>query len=290
MLLKKDIIPLSKDFPFNLYNTTEKPNKNEELIYHWHDCLEITYVKSGKGCYYVNGNAYEMNPGDIIIFNNIEPHAWVTHSPTPMVLVVLVFNLGLIWSGQIDLFDYQYLKPFLERSTTFQNRLLGYNHITKEIAELIFQINDEYNNEKTGYKLMIKARLLVIITHLMRYFQDDSKPSHLIKQKEDGLQRLEQTIKYIQDNYANALELKQAASVACMNPNYFSSFFKKTFGISFKEYLTALRIAGSVQLLKNTDKTLIEIALECGFSSMSNFYLAFNRVMGMSPTCFREKG
>lgn len=274
-ITKQDII-LNPNFPLEVMDVIIDPFM-EEPSYHWHDCLEISYVKKGRGRYLVDGREYIMEPGDVIIFNNIEPHTWKAFPPEPMVQPVLVFNPSLIWSGEANLFDYQYLRPFLERSTNFSNKLPGNNVATKEIFMLLLQIDEEYKNKPIGYKLMIKAKLLQIITTLIRYFQDDKKTSEDISVKQEQLARLQTVLDFINNNFTQDIRLTDAASIAYMNCNYFSTFFKKTMGLSFKEYIIKLRVTHASKLLKVGNKSTTEVACESGFNSISNFYKAYKK-------------
>jgi len=214
MNIKKDIITLPSHFPFRLTNAVIQPSNQSPSYYHWHECLEISYVKEGKGEYYVGGQTFSMEPGDIILFNNIEPHAWRAIPPYFMIQPVIVFHPSLIWSGSESLFDYQYLNPFLERCTNFNNKLPTDHPVTRRIFELLLYIQEEYDNKEDGYQLMIKAKLLEIMTLLIRNFQDDKKRPELLRQKEQKLQRLENVVQYIKQNYTRPITLEETAEIA----------------------------------------------------------------------------
>ena len=278
MKITKMDIKLDTDFPLKLMDVVITPGQNE-ISYHWHECLEISYVKSGRGRYLVDGREYTMEPGDIIIFNNIEPHGWEAFPPEPMVQPVLVFEPSLIWAGEVNIFDYQYLKPFTERGTNFSNKLPGNHPATKEIFNLLMQIDEEYKNQKTGYKLMIKAKLLQIITNLIRNFQDSSKSLENISVKQEQLIQLESVLHFIKHNYRRDIRLSEVASIAFMNCNYFSTFFKKIIGISFKEYVIKLRL-NHVKKLLESNKSVLDAIAESGFNSTSNFYRAHDKYYG----------
>jgi len=68
-----------------------------------------------------------------------------------------------------------------------------------------------------------------------------------------------------------------------MSSNYFSSYFRKVTGISFSEYVTRIRISRARELLRDTDKSVTEIAMECGFHNISNFYRLYKKHVGKPP-------
>jgi AraC-like DNA-binding protein len=277
MQIIKENIKLDSTFPLKIENSVIEPCHFESPIFHWHDCIEISYVKKGRGCYVVNGNEYIMEPGDVIIFNSLEPHFWKAFPPENMIQPVLVFSPSLIWSGETNIFDYQYLKVFSEKSTNFSNKLPPKHPVTKEIFNLLIEMSLEYENKQVGYKLMLKAKLLQLITYLIRFFQDDSKSLEDTRIKQSQLERLNSSLEFINANYIKDIRLSQVASIACMSSSYFSTFFSKTLGLPFKEYLIRLRIKHAAGLLNTTNKSITEIALESGFNNLSNYYKAYKK-------------
>ena len=77
MHLTEDTLVFEKGFEFAVYPYVAKVQENDENSFHWHRYCEITLVEKGKGRYFVNGEEYCMEAGDLIIFNNTEPHGWI---------------------------------------------------------------------------------------------------------------------------------------------------------------------------------------------------------------------
>ena len=95
---------------------------------------------------------------------------------------------------------------------------------------------------------------------------------------------MKQVIAYIAENLDKKIQLKEIADVACMSETYFSSVFKKFNGISPWDYITIKRVEKAISLLKTSDLNKLEIAELCGFSSSSNFYKAFFKITGKTPS------
>lgn len=72
-------------------------------------------------------------------------------------------------------------------------------------------------------------------------------------------------------NYNKDITLDEIADMLHLNPSYFSKKFKAVNGFGFKEYLNTIRINHSEQLLLETDMSITEIALECGYDN-SNYF------------------
>lgn len=279
---------LPHDFPFSIKFADMEPYYCMDHTFHWHNYLEISYVKQGKGRYYIENKTYDIEEGDIIVINNIEPHYMEVLPPHNMLQPVVMFDPKLVWSDESQMFDFQYLKPFFDRSSNFSNKIDSKSDIGKEIFRLLAEIEDEYTNEPVGYKLMIKAKLLHIITYLIRHFQDSSKHLEDISQKSGKLKKLEAVFEYIEMNYPSKIALEELSARAFMSPNYFSTFFKGTTGLTPVEYINKIRVSKAIGFLKSTNKSVFEVSLECGFTNLANFNKTFKKITGRTPSKVRE--
>lgn len=281
MKLIRDNIALDKDFPFQISEVVLNHKNSRPDTFHWHSYFEITYVQEGQGNYSVNGQEYMMKPGDIIIFNNVEAHGWKLMGED-MKLLVMIFSPEFV-AKKLSVFDSEYLKPFVERGSNFKNRIGSEEPVSHEIRKGIREIYAEWQQQKEGYPLMIKANILRILTMLIRTYQDESKSGEMLKEKKSAMKRLEQAISYIDHHYSEKITLDEVAAAAYMSSNYFSSYFRKVTGISFSEYVTRIRISHARELLRDTDKSVTEIAMECGFHNISNFYRLYKKQVGKPP-------
>lgn len=67
------------------------------------------------------------------------------------------------------------------------------------------------------------------------------------------------------------------------NHTYFTRKLKEATGLSFYDYINSLRIEESIELLMNTELSVEDIAMQCGFKSKSSFYRAFDKIHGCTP-------
>ncbi|MCX7841778.1 MAG: AraC family transcriptional regulator [Clostridia bacterium] len=282
-------ISLPPDFPFSIKFAEMEPYYCMGHTFHWHNYLEISYVKQGKGRYYIENKTYDIQEGDIVVINNIEPHYMEVLPPDRMLQPVVMFDPKLVWSNEGQLFDFQYLKPFFDRSSNFSNKIDSKSDIGKKIFQLLAEIEEEYTRQPVGYKLMIKAKLLHIITYLIRHFQDSEKQLESISSKSSKLKKLESVFEYINLNYSRRITLEDLSSLVFMSPNYFCSFFKDSTGFTPVEYLNKIRISKAVEYLKTTDKGVYDISLNCGFSNLANFNKMFKRFTGLTPSRVRRQ-
>lgn len=103
----------------------------------------------------------------------------------------------------------------------------------------------------------------------------DSKPIRIAKQ-------------YMNDNYNKDISLEGISNLIGFNPAYFSTLFKKETGENFMEYVMKLRIQNAKDLLMQTDKDIVEIASDVGYTDLKYFSKLFKKKTGLSPSEFRK--
>jgi AraC-like DNA-binding protein len=93
---------------------------------------------------------------------------------------------------------------------------------------------------------------------------------------------------YITRNYKNDLRIEDIAEITGLHPNYITTLFRKESGINITDYVLMLRIYEAQRLLLTSDMKIIDIAMEVGFGSMSNFYKYFKKICGKNPKDYRK--
>jgi two-component system response regulator YesN len=93
----------------------------------------------------------------------------------------------------------------------------------------------------------------------------------------------------IQTHYAEDLSLKTLSEKYYLNSAYLGQIFKKKFGVSFKSYLTALRVEKAAQLLLTTDEKVYKVAEKVGYHDIDYFIDRFVEIKGCTPTKFRRQ-
>jgi AraC family transcriptional regulator len=88
-------------------------------------------------------------------------------------------------------------------------------------------------------------------------------------------------------SYDEHITLSDVAGIAALSPYHFLRAFKRAFGQTPHEYLTALRIERAQFLLYSTDLPITEICLSLGFTSLGSFSTLFRRSVGVSPRMYR---
>jgi AraC family transcriptional regulator len=99
--------------------------------------------------------------------------------------------------------------------------------------------------------------------------------------------RLRKVEDYVREHLIENISLETLAELAELSPFHFSRVFKQSAGMTPLQFVIRERILRAQQLIRETSRSLIEIALEVGYTSPSHFAEVFRRTVGMSPSEFR---
>ncbi len=126
--------------------------------------------------------------------------------------------------------------------------------------------------------LTIFAQHLGIVSNQLLVRQENAEPPVITKAK-----------KYIEEHQTEEISLAQVAKAVNTSSFYFCKMFRKVTGINFTDYVARLRIERARNLLLNPNLRISEIAFEVGFQSLTHFNRVFKRILGQSPTAYREQ-
>ena len=93
---------------------------------------------------------------------------------------------------------------------------------------------------------------------------------------------------YVREQLADEISVETLAGLVELSPFHFSRVFKQATGMSPLQFVTRQRITLAQQLIRETSRSLIQVALEVGYTSPSHFTKVFRRVTGVTPMEFRS--
>jgi AraC-like DNA-binding protein len=103
----------------------------------------------------------------------------------------------------------------------------------------------------------------------------------------DAQRLVRQAMAYLHDHYAEQISRRELAQHVSITEDYLTFCFRQELGITPIKYLQRYRLNQAKYLLKNSQKTITEIALEVGFTDSGYFSRIFHRETGMTPEAFR---
>lgn len=100
---------------------------------------------------------------------------------------------------------------------------------------------------------------------------------------------MQRIAEYVMAHYVRPIALDEIAAEVGMNRSAFCTFFRKTKGITFSEFVTRYRLHTACGLLKDSDKQVAEICYLVGFRDVPHFVRTFTAATGLSPTRYRAQ-
>ena len=165
----------------------------------------------------------------------------------------------------------------------YKKKLAKTMKITKLKKEKILPLINTCENTVSENEVLKTADVVANYTKLLI---TDNRYQHNLKRNSFGW-AVEGICRHIENNYREKLTLKNLAKLYFMNEKYLGRLFKTQTGKSFNEYLNETRLEKAVELLMTTDKTILEIALDCGYQSVNYFNRLCLEQYNMTPTKLR---
>ena len=99
---------------------------------------------------------------------------------------------------------------------------------------------------------------------------------------------IEQSLDFIEEHLAEEISTEELANIACLSSFYFQRLFKRLVSKPVQEYVKLRRLAKVIENLKDTDRRILDIAMDYGFSSHANFTRVFRETYGITPDEYRK--
>lgn len=245
------------------------------LMPHWHDEVEIDCVLEGAVYYTVEGVTYRLEQGDIVIVSS-----GMIHSGRCIEGNTIEDTKAEVMTVQINknVFHYaNYADPVFE--------VFHPKNDNTDLLPVMLKMKTAFQQKHSYYEVLLNSLGLELCYYLMvkqSYIEKNTKTVNA------GNSEIKEALKYIDKHCCEKLTLEDVADVFRYNASYFSRRFHQYTGFSFVEYLNRSRTAVAAEMLMESDKTIMEISLDCGFSNVSSFITFFKRQYKMTPEAYRR--
>jgi len=257
---------------------------------HWHAQPEVNYVFRGAVEYEMHGHRVRLEAGTVALFWGGLPHRVVdigddTYFQAIHLPLTHFFRLRLAPDLQQRLMrgaTLVTLEPAPDDAPAFTRRA---RYLTSEAPHLVEHATDE---------LLLRLERIVLEPHAL--LEPRRAPEPALSEAESGgsteqssFQSIRRISGYIAENFREDIDCTAIAGSADIHPKYAMSVFKRATGMSMGEYINLLRVSYAQSLLRHDDLSILEIAMDSGFGSVSSFNKCFRKKCGLAPTEFRRE-
>lgn len=266
-----------QDFPYFFYHVTHiHPRYN--MPYHWHALCEIVHVFSGHFHLQLEDCELLLSPGDSAFISS-----GITHGGSPLeehncCYECLLLDLDRIFqtNSHAQLYEHR-LFDLLNQKIIINNFFDSKNPINIIINSML----DLIRFKPSSYPIMLQGYTLILFGELFQQHLYSELSAHHTHKK---ILHLKNVLSFIDQHYAEDIKLTDLAACANMNENYFCRYFRELTHRTPLDYLNYYRIEAACEQLSYTQKTITEIAYDCGFHDASYFAKVFKHYKNQSPS------
>lgn len=233
--------------------------------------IRLCLVDKGSALWQIGDCLVPVKEGDVVILNNHVKRVFKEVSEATGIEVLIVEFEPQVFMNQF--------RGLLYGKNLEQNNVISEH---EEINRLFKEIEAETQKKLSHSQVIIGAKLVEMLARMMRHFDIAEKSN--VKTGNDMYCVLE----YIDEHYQTGISQQEAATLIHMSTSGFSRYFTKCMGIGFAEYIMQKRIQLAIHMLQDSDKKVLEIALDCGFNNAASFYKAFKKITNLNPKDYRS--
>ena len=252
----------------------------EGTHWHFHPEMELTLFISGEGTRFVGDHMGPFEAGDLLLLGGRLPHHWHTGGPTSGISLQWHFpHSHPIWSLP-ETSEMMELFKCSDRGILF----------TGETSQAAAGMLQEIGSASGAMRL---SRLLQVFAVLAKAPKSEHRQlslrSFAIAADSHYQQAIARSIRHLIANFREPVRLEEVLNLTALSRPTFARQFKQHAGLTFSAFLNRLRLQAACQALTESNQSVMEIALACGFTQISFFNRLFLRMQGCSPSAFRQR-
>lgn len=264
------------------------------IPYHYHNYVEIMIPLEGQCVVTMKGKPIHLKQDDVLIIGNRS-----VHKVDPISASDIVVNISL----RDTAFSLNELNTLFQTNahtsisgmlfSLLSDRNYGEGRYTlfktndnKKISDTIWEVMDEYYHRDQQSDQIIRLEIMVLFSRLIREAYSDIDLDWKVDDKKSA--NLLPLLLYIEKNYSD-ITLDKMSKQFGYNPNYLSSFLKKSTGLTFIKLVHLQRINVAAEYLTYTEAPIEKISFKVGYENPSYFYKVFRKILSVSPDSYRKK-
>lgn len=253
----------------------------EPVVLHQHDFYEVYFFLNGQVEYRVEGRAYRMEPGDLLLINPMEFHQPIVESSEKP------YERMVLWINRRYLEDLSFngdsLAMCFNSTQPDHSNLLRLSPVQREnVSGRLETLVRETQNNAYGAVQYAAGVLLQFLVELNRAALSADK---FILEDGQASPVVEGALAYIGEHYCEQLSLEKLAEQFYVSKYHLAHAFQQAVGTSVYHYIILRRLVAAKQMLGSGIAPGI-VSSRCGFGDYANFYRAFKAEYGVSPQSY----
>lgn len=243
-----------------------------------HNAIELLYVKQGSYTVTLDGSDHTIFPGDLILFCSNTPHHAVSggeyENSYYVIKIPPAFLMELSGLDKMAEYIMRFATNRPENKFLWRKSELEGTRILAALNALIA----EFELKEYAYEAAIKLKIGSLLLEIMRECPPEAQGKH-----HEVAALVYSAMNYVRAHYSEDVNEEELAKSLGVSYSYFSRSFKQITGMSFKKYLNRIRTTRAERLLITTQKSVTEVATDCGYNNVSYFINVYRSIKGKTP-------
>ncbi len=249
----------------------------EQIQPHEHASWELSFIISGHGSRVVGDSCDSFDEGEIVLVPSALHHGWIFADEGKKIENITISFATSLLTNLLTTFPE--FRPWLGALVSSEEAWVLSGETRAVVAELLHSMEDADESERC----LIFQKILFEIGHGKRVALAGAGEAMSLSER-----RMKRVEVYVRCNYKRDISLALISGHVGMNRSAFCTWFKRTAGESFVNYLNRFRIEQAEYLLTLPERSVSQICYDCGFGDLPHFSRLFKKQVGLSPSTFRK--
>ena len=314
MMIEKDVIPV---YSHNPYDATRfpllvldvkrqvcKPYNEGFRVFHWHDEIQFVYILQGIVHFHIYDKEEDLRAGDCMFINQAALHQIMEKEDCHYHSYIIPLRLLSFFPGSMmeerdvgSVVNHPFLTHFAMRRE--DEKCESILEEVRELDQIYFNASE--HTDHLEYRISIQL-VKVWLAYLEQFSNISEKEREVMGKWAGGLKtvspgwyenaqshkRIRTLLSFVHENYGKDISLNDIAGAANISATECQRCFRAYVQCSPYQYLMRYRLDRSAVMLRDSDETVTEIAMNVGFHSVSSYIKYFKKFYGMTPVKYRQ--
>lgn len=239
--------------------------------------VTLLYPVNGRLTAEVDGRTVQMSGGDILVINPGSGYSILPREAGSLCRITFDSSVTEALADSSGV----YFSCSSSDGPVLPEERRAYEKLQGKLKTILYQ----YLKNSTKPTADLMSQCYGLLFDLIREFSGAAGPTAADASQDS---RISEIIAYIQENYANQITLSDLARKFYLSLSHLSRLFKSVLGTGYREYLTDIRLKAAERELRETEKSIIRIANDNGFSGLGAFNRSFKEKYGETPSVYRK--
>lgn len=269
------------------FRVFERSDPEFAFCWHYHPEFELTLILDSEGQRLIGDGVADYFSGDLVLLGPNVPHSWRS-GPVKRAnsrnhrAVVIQFRPDFLGEQFFSLREMEPIAQLLRRSSS--GLAFGHTSVGQSVARNIAALPAASSSQKM-------VTLLSILLDLAGESSAEalSAPGLRPVYRVEDQKRVDKVCSYLTQRFREQIDFTAVAREVHMDQASLCRFFKRATGRTMTTYVNELRVGAAVQLLRETERSILDIGFSVGFGNYANFNRQFNRIKGFGPRQMRRQ-